>query len=127
MAHVFRTDLQLTRYWRSFAKFNKCLLAGSFFNCAWYKRPDLADIAVAALLSPQIGVMSHCPIVVHLNENEHANRTVAVCCTLFFPGKKRILKWKVMTNNQYNTAEMELGARLQSMREAGQHLLFPRH
>jgi hypothetical protein len=72
--------------------------------------------------------MYHCLIVVLLNDNEHANRTAAVCCTLFFPGKKRILKWKVMTNNQYNSDEMELVAQLQSMREAevGTALVVPK-
>jgi hypothetical protein len=67
--------------------------------------------------------VSHC-----LNDNEHTNRNAAFCCNLFFPGKKRILKWRVMTNDQYNTAEMELVARLQSMREAevGAALVVPK-
>jgi hypothetical protein len=45
-----------------------------------------------------------------------------------FQVKKKILKWRVMTNNQYNTAEMEIVARLQSMREAdvGAALVVPK-
>jgi hypothetical protein len=51
--------------------------------------------------------LSHC-----LNENEHANRTAAVCCTLFFPGKnlsRGCEVWQVLPKKYKKEGLLELG------------------